>query len=466
VRPHGSTVPRMTVDPNTGSEPGPESDIEPDIEPDIESDLELGEGFEDDEDFEDLAEMLGLPEHLPPIWLPPIEELASAARESTLLRRVGELVAWVGDRREVTEEGDLTPADAAEAAGTLGVSPAELLLCWETALAADLIVVTEENTAETNPDFWPTNDDEEDIGTWAAGFTQVLSSLIFDTELADEQDLDFDGAGALALPLFLARENGVEVAELQEIMQSMETEELADDAPWHAWVAAHGHPVDVLLNRLADHGAATVDDGVARLTPLAMLIMREELADGGIEVPLLPPPADMTAEDLLTVVGGRTGEELSDLATTWLSTRDPAAAATELLAAAATAEPGGRFYASTILADLPAVPWETVLDEPSLRPYARIAMDQPPDAADSAWLLLDAISASTNAMGELSPEAVALVGAETLPEGAEEEVLAAAWRLPHPLAFEVLTLIGANHPDRKVAKAARTAAHKARSAAV
>jgi hypothetical protein len=51
-----------------------------------------------------------------------------------------------------------------------------------------------------------------------------------------------------------------------------------------------------------------------------------------------------------------------------------------------------------------------------------------------------------------------------VPEGFEEEVMAAAWRLPHPEVFEVLTLIGAHHPDKQVAKAARTAAHKSRSA--
>ena len=38
-----------------------------------------------------------------------------------LLARVGELAAWVGERREITEEGDLTQADAAEAAAALGI---------------------------------------------------------------------------------------------------------------------------------------------------------------------------------------------------------------------------------------------------------------------------------------------------------------------------------------------------------
>jgi hypothetical protein len=442
----------MTVDPDS-------NDTELD-------DIEFDDALLDEygEDFEDLVESLGLPNRLPALWLPSVGELAAAARESVLLRRVGELASWVGERRAVTEDGDLTESDAAEAAERLGVGPAELLLCWETALAADLVVVSDDDNADGNPDLWPTGDDEEDLGTWAVGFTQVLGSLVIDAEVAHEDDLVFDSAGALVLPMFLAREPGVAVAELREIARSLETEDLPDGAVWDAWVAAHGDPVTTLLTRLAEHGAAEVDGDVARLTPLGMLIMREELLDGGIDIPLLPPPPEMPATDLLTVVGGRSSEELDDLAELWLSTRDPAAAATELLAAAVEASPAGRFYAASVLAKLADVPWQTVLAEPALRPYARDALGEPREPADAAWLLLDALSASANAMGELDPEAVEIVSAEALPPGQEQEILAEAWRLRHPMGYEVLTLIGAHHPDKQVAKTARTAAHKAQSA--
>ncbi len=418
----------------------------------------------DDEEFEDFIEALGLPDHLPPVWLPSIEEMAAAARTSVLLARVGELSAWVGERRELADGGDLTRADTADAVERLGVTESELLVCWETAIATDLVVLTEDGTAEANPDLWPTGDDEEDIGTWAAGFTQVLQSLLFDAELAGEEHLRFDGVAALMLPLFLAGERGEEVTELREILRSMETEELEDDTPWDAWLAAHGDPIATLLTRLSEHGAVEVDGDIARLTPLATLVMREELVDGGIDIPLLPPPAEMSAAELLTVAGGRTGAELAELADTWLADRDPATAATELLVAAADAEPAGRFYGSTILAKLPDVPWRTVLDSPALGAYARSRLDEGRTPADAAWLLMDAISASADVMGDLNPEAVEVVSAEALPAGQEQEVLADAWRLPHPMAYDVLTLIGAHHPDKKIAKAARTAAHKALSA--
>jgi hypothetical protein len=460
----------MTVDPDSNDTELVNTEL---VNTDLD-DLEFDDTLLDEygDDFEDLVESLGLPNRLPALWLPSVGELAAAARESVLLRRVGELAAWVGERRAVTEDGDLTESDAAEAAERLGVGPAELLLCWETALAADLVVVSDDyngndngnDNADGNPDLWPTGDDEEDLGTWAVGFTQVLGSLVIDAEVAHEDDLVFDSAGALVLPMFLAREPGVAVAELREMARSMETEDLPDGAVWDAWVAAHGDPVTTLLTRLAEHGAAEVDGDVARLTPLGMLIMREELLDGGIDIPLLPPPAEMPATDLLTVVGGRSSEELDDLAELWLSTRDPAAAATELLAAAVEASPAGRFYAASVLAKLSDVPWQTVLAEPALRPYARDALGEPREPADAAWLLLDALSASADAMGELDPEAVEIVSAEALPPGQEQEILAEAWRLRHPMGHEVLTLIGAHHPDKQVAKTARTAAHKAQSA--
>jgi hypothetical protein len=453
----------MTVDPDSDDTEVNDTELD-----DLDFDDDLLEEY--GEDFEDLVESLGLPRRLPALWLPSVGELAAAARESVLLRRVGELAAWVGERRAVTEDGDLTEPDAAEAAQRLGVTPAELLLCWETALATDLVVVSDDGadgaggSADGNPDLWPTGDDEEDLGTWAVGFTQVLGSLVIDAEVAHEEDLVFDSAGALVLPMFLAREPGVVVAELRAIARSMETEDLADDTVWDAWVAAHGDPVTTLLTRLAEHGAAEVDGEMARLTPLGMLIMREELLDGGIEIPLLAPPAEMPATDLLTVVGGRSGEELDELAELWLSTREPAAAATELLAAAVEASPSGRFYAASVLAKLPDVPWRTVLAEPALRPYARDALGEPREPEDAARLLLDALSASANAMGELDPEAVEVVSAQTLPPGREQEILAEAWRVAHPMGYEVLALIGAHHPNKQVAKTARTAAHKARSA--
>jgi hypothetical protein len=424
------------------------------VEPD---DLDL----DDLDDIEELAELLGLPERLPALRVPPLAELAAAARESELLRRTGALAAWVGERRQVTEEGDLTEADAAEAAELLGVTPAELLLCWEVALATDLVVVSEDDgEADANPDLWPTGDDAEDVGTWTAAFTQTLPSVEIDAELAGEEDLEFDGLGSLVLPMFLTRSAGVPLADLRLMAEEIATEDLEDDAPWHAWLAAHGDPVDVLLARLTDHGAVTVEDDVVRLTPLGLLAMRDELIEGGIEIPLLPPVQDMTAADLLSAVGGLTDEELADLTSEWLNGHNAA----DLLTAAADANPEGRVHAMTVLSDVPDTPWESALDDDAVRPYALVALERGLEPADIAWLAIDLLAATADQLGAYDEDAVEELFGSVVPAGQAEEVLAAAWRLPHPETYEVLTLIGEHHPDKQIAKAARTAAHKARSA--
>jgi hypothetical protein len=424
------------------------------VDPD---DLDL----EDLDDIEDLAELLGLPERLPALRVPPIAELAAAARESELLRRVGALTAWVGERREVTEDGDLTEADAAEAAELLGVSAVELLLCWEVALATDLVVVSEDDSeADANPDLWPTGDDAEDVGTWTAAFTQTLPSLEIDAELAGEDTLEFDGLGSLVLPMFLTRSAGVPLADLRAMAAEIANEHVEDDAAWDAWLAAHDDPVDVLLARLTEHGAVTVEDDVARLTPLGLLAMREELVEGGIEIPLLPELPDMTAADLLSAVGGLTDEELADLTSEWLGRHNAA----DLLTAAADAHPEGRVHAMTVLGDVPDTPWETALDDDALRPYALVALERGLEPADIAWLAIDLLAATADQLGAYDEDAVEELFGSVVPAGQEQEVLTAAWRLPHPETYEVLTLVGNHHPDKQVAKAARTAAHKARSA--
>jgi hypothetical protein len=419
--------------------------------------------LDDLDDAEDLAELLGLPEQLPALRVPPIEELAAAARNSELLRRVGALTTWVGERRAVTEEGDLTEPDAAEAAELLGAGPEEVLLCWEVALATDLVVVSaEDGEADANPDLWPTGDDAEDIGTWTAAFTQVLPSLEIDAELAGDGDLDFGALGSLMLPMFLTRSVGVSVAELREMAHEIATEHLGDDTAWDAWLVHHDDPTTALLARLTSHGAVEVDGDVVRLTPLGLLAMREELVEGGIDIPLLPPIDEMTAVDLLAAVGGLTEEELDELTSAWVAASDEPAA--ELLAAAAEAHPQARVHATAVLADLPGTPWESVLDDEALRPYALVAMNRDLDPAAAAWLVVDLLSATADQLGTYDPLAVEELFGSVVVAGQEEDVFAAAWRLSHPETFEILTLIGANHPDKTVAKAARTAAHKARSA--
>jgi len=422
-----------------------------------------------DDDFEDLAETLGLPDHLPPLRLPAEEDLVAAARQSAVLARVRTLAAWVGERRAVTDDGDLTPEDTAAAAALLDLPVTgtpempevpELVLLWDLATAVDLVAVSGD-VVDANLDLWPTDVVGEDLATWSVVLSGLLDSVALDADLAGEENLDLEGAGSFVLLLFLARSAGTPLTELSLVAHETSTEHLDPDevAPaWAAWVAAHGDPATVLLGRLADHGAVEMDDEAAWLTPLGLWALREQLTDGGIEIPLLPATADLTAAELLAALPGMTADERDAETNAWLALRDSSAAATELLTAAADADPQGRLWATSYVAPGDAA-WQAVGDEPVLRAYARGA-DR--DATDLAWLLVDAVAATADVLGTYDPAEVVEKVGEVVPAGREDEVLAVAWRLPHPDTLDVLTLIGDHHPDKKVAKASRTAAHKAR----
>jgi hypothetical protein len=108
-----------------------------------------------------------------------------------------------------------------------------------------------------------------------------------------------------------------------------------------------------------------------------------------------------------------------------------------------------------------------VLDDAELGGLARVwlaehgAADVPAPSQDLVfWLTIDTIAAQLSLEGN-SDELQALV------EGLAAQhsgFFSAAWRVEHPATADVLEAMGRLHPDKKVAKEARKAAFKARSA--
>ncbi|MET0135961.1 MAG: hypothetical protein ABW215_20465 [Kibdelosporangium sp.] len=383
-----------------------------------------------------VLEELGLPtESMAPMRLPSLAELGDMARQCeplALARAYAE-----GQAPDLVE--------------------AELVQLRQYAVAVEFVTVTDDGALEPGPglEFWPDADDEDVIGTWDAALGALLTeSLQLDAELADVGDVEFDSVGPTAfMLLFSVRGNGVLMSDIREVV--------TEPSPaWDAWAEAHGHPADVIVSRMVALGAATVDDDVVRLTPLSLVSMREQLLEAGIEVPILPPPDAMEADDLLDVVGSYTEEEMEAELTAWLEHRSPEQAASELLEAADDGDPVERIWVSSVVrefGDSVAEPaWRGVLDLPSLRPYAKIALNLELDLDELAGLAVDALWVSQDDDEEFAEA----LGA-SLPAGEEEPILEVMWRLDHPEAFAVLTLIGEQHPDKRVGKLARKAAHKA-----
>jgi hypothetical protein len=425
---------------------------------------------DDDEDF-DLKEAFGLPDELPPIRLPGLPELAAMARRAPLIAELRAL------------------ALAAPGSGLL----------WELAVETEFVEVDDETGTVRSGEIahaWEAGDDEEVVGIWIGLFEAVIdATLAIAASLDPEQagDLDFYGHGAgIMTMLFLTRPDGLLVADAGEVIRSNATEELAPaaaEAAWQAWTGPHGDPAQLLLGQLAELGAvqlADTEDGPqARLTALGLAATRVVLADFEVEIPLLPPPEQMTAAELIAMTGGASEEEFAAELAAWLAYQTPEAAARELLAVAAASDPASRILAvGVVITELGAAAepaWRTALAQVELRGYANAALAAlaAADLADGeasaveladddvAWVITDSLAAEGwDDVGEdagYEPAVLAQRLGESIPAGQELAAFEMMARVPHPDVANVLTVIGRYHPDEKIAEFARTSAREAAS---
>jgi hypothetical protein len=468
------------------------------------------EEYEDDDEDINFKEAFGLPDRLPPIRLPAEAELAGTARDAPLIGQLRVLAAWLGPGRPVTENGELAGGDAAEAVGALGLAVADLAgvgrlrdvprldYLWRLALDAGFIELDEDETHAVPGEVaqaWPDGDDDEVLDVWEMLFALVMGTLdiIASLDPRRSSELDFFGQGAaLAVMLFLARPDGLPVAEVSEVVRSAAVDELTPARAaktWQSWVRAHGDPARLLLDQMVAVGAVGISDSedgdAARLTPLGLAAMRTLFAGSGVEVPLLPPAEEMTAADLIAMAESAAEEEFEAETAAWLAHRTAESAARELLSVAAEADPASRVLAVAVVTQLgaPAEPaWRDVLGQMELRGYAKatlatsatggdLAAAVPSELElcddDLAWVLTDALVADgwddLDDEVEYEPGALAKRLGEAIPAGREPAAFEMMARVPHPDAANVLTVIGRYHPDKKIAKAARKSAYKAAS---
>jgi hypothetical protein len=458
---------------------------------------EIGDEEDEDDDLVDLKEAFSLPDQMAPLRLPDPSDLATLARHAPLMAQLRKLAWWLGAGRAVTEDEELASGDAAEAAGELGVDGARLPHLWWLALDAAFIELDEDETHAIpgeSAEAWDEGDDDEVLDIWEMVFALVVGDALDDAASLDPDrsgDLDFSGHGAgLAVTLYLARPDGLSVAEVSEVIRATATDELPPaqaEKAWQSWVRAHGDPAGLLLDLMAGLHAieiADAEDGpVARLTPLGLAAIRAQLVKSGVEIPLLPDTEDMTAAQLIAMADGASEEEFSAETAAWLSYRTAEPAARELLAVAAVSDPASRILAvGVVVTELGALAepvWRESLGRIELRGYAKAALATLPgrdpavaslpglelDDQDLAWMITDTLAAegwddlSDDAGRE--PEALAKRLGEAIPAGQELAVFELMARVPHPDAADVLTVIGRHHPDKKIAKLARKSAYKA-----
>jgi hypothetical protein len=458
-----------------------------------------GDEEDEDEDEEsiDLKEAFGLPDEMPPMRLPAAPELAAMARQAPMMGQLRRLAWWLGAGRAVDEDEELSDDDAAEAAVELGVNAQRLEHLWLLALDTEFVELDEDETHAVPGEIayaWDRGDDDDEVlDIWETVFALVIGTTLdvaADLDPDRSEDLDFSGHGAvLAVMLFLARPEGLTVAEISEAIQGDATAELPPaqaEKAWQSWVGAHDDPAGLLLGQMAELGAvqtADAEDGpVARLTPLGVAAVRTQLVESGVEIPLLPDAEHMTAAQLIAMADGASEEEFTAETAAWLSYRMAEPAARELLAVAATSDPASRILAvSVVITEIGALAepvWREALGQTELRAYAKAALTAlsgadpavllpglEPDGRDVAWMITDTLAAEgwDDLSDDVSrePEALAKQLSEAIPAGQEMAIFELMARLPHPDAANVLTVIGRRHPDKQIAKLARKSAYKA-----
>jgi len=359
----------------------------------------------------DPADLVELPDTMSPLRLPCESELAEQARTAPLLVELHDLADRV-------RAGSVDPAEVDDVVLPLALH-AELV-------ARDGDVLVPGDDAGWLDDL---TDDFDALDAWEYIFGSVI-------------DMDIPDSAVLVTKLFVERRNGLPVG-----------------------------PRDIAgLERL---DAATVTDGVARLTPLGLYAVFTRLDDSGTQVPFLPSPEKMQADDIVDARCYESDDEFREELARWKERVSGDQAARELLKVAAAGTPPIRTVAMQIMTAFgpeAELAWREALARRELSCYAKPALarlggfepgDLPEELrisrTDTAWLIADTFApfteiplASTKAPLDL----------EELGTGIQE-ILDVMWRLDHPYAEAVLTLIGNHAENKQTAKAARKAAYKA-----
>ncbi len=427
----------------------------------------------------------GLP-RLPTVRLAPREELAAAARVAPLLRAARDVARWMGPGRPITKAGRLRRADAVAAATHLELIPAEFEAAWRVAIAARMLVLGDGRVeAGDRRDVLAAPAADEVLAAWDAALTVMLAAEDLDglaTALYTvggpvRMDALFDAylaaAGARRRPQAAGDEAAADEAAADEAA--------ADEAAADEAVADEGAALSVALEALADLGVVELgaddlesDDPGGNLTvtlsPLGIWGVHRRLRAQGWHVPVVGGGSRGDAAALLATLANCDVEDGEAEIAAWLADRTPRQAADELIAAASQGSPGLRGAGFAVLDRIGEDAVAAVRDalaDPVLRAHAAVWLhehgeDVELDRDDRAWLLVDL---GAGLLEEADPQDVVAELLPDVPPDAQAELVAGLWRVRHPGVTDLLTALSDHHPDARVARAARKAAFKARSAA-
>lgn len=416
---------------------------------------------------------------VPPVRIAPEAELAAAARASRLTAAVVALAEWTGER-ELTEHETLTDGDAAEARRVLGLkepdggSDGELERLWWAAAAAEVIDV-EGGRAAPGAALagLRSADDAALLAAWLPLFDAVAVPEHDYEDGLDAGELVQNALTGVLIHLYEQEEptppDELVAAMIDHIGEQYVVEE--EGAAMSRLLAdAFRRELDVLVEWGIVEPAG--DAGGRALTPLAVWAVRELLVADGFLAPVVGDLADATAAELVAGLVWHRPDTADEEIAGWLDGRDAAAAAAELLDVMRTGGPGARSLAASVLHRIGAEAAPVVraaAEHPLVAPYAAMWLSAAGDPAgrelardEYLWVFVDTVAGMMEAADPA--EAVEAALADVPADADMAAMVDELWRIEHPDLVEVLEALGDHHPDRTVAKTARTAAYKARSA--
>jgi hypothetical protein len=417
---------------------------------------------------------------VPPVWLASEADVADAARHSRLTENVLALARWTGER-DLTEHDTLTDADAEAAERALGLEvprrhgrmedAGELERLWWAAVEAK-VITAENGAAAPGPalDDLRSDDDAAMLAAWLPLFEALVVPGHDYADGLDAVDLVQNEMTGVLIHLYEQEEPTEPEALVGALLEHVvEAYDLTDAETMPALVT---DAFFLELATLEEWGIVEPSGKGRALTPLGVWAVRELLLADGFTAPVVGELAGARASELIAGLAWYRPEAADEEIDGWLSRHDPKDAAADLLDVMRTGGPGARNLAAAVLHRVgpeAAGVVRAAQEHPLVSPYAALWLNAAGDPSgrelaheEYLWVFVDTVAGMLETAEPEEAVEAALIDAP--PEAEMKTMVDELWRTDHPGVADVLEALGAHHPDKATAKAARTAAYKARSA--